>query len=118
MSAYGPPLHALFVLLGTGAAVLVFLAGAGERRRLDFDLLTVLGGALFGGSLGAKLAVAWRYLDTADAPTVLGMFLRGGQSVLGGLAGAYPGAVLTKRLIAYRTGTGDLFAPGVALGIG
>jgi phosphatidylglycerol:prolipoprotein diacylglycerol transferase len=118
MSVYGPPLHALFVLLGTGAAVLVFLAGAGERRRLDFDLLTVLGGALFGGSLGAKLAVAWRYVDTAAAPSLLGLFLRGGQSVLGGLAGAYLGALLTKRLIGYRAGTGDLFAPAVALGIG
>ncbi|HEX3130443.1 MAG TPA: hypothetical protein VH394_24110, partial [Thermoanaerobaculia bacterium] len=66
---YGPPLHALFVLLGTGAAVVVFLAGAGERRRLDLDLLTVLGGSLFGGSVGAKLAVVWRYVDTVADPS-------------------------------------------------
>lgn len=115
---YGPPLHALFLLLGTGAAVLVFLTGAKERRRLDWDLLTVLSGALFGGSVGAKLAVVWRYVDTAADPSILGLVVRGGQSVLGGLAGAYLGAVLTKKLIGYRTGTGDLFAPAVALGIG
>jgi phosphatidylglycerol---prolipoprotein diacylglyceryl transferase len=118
MRVFGPPIHALFILLGTLAAVLVFFFGAGQRRRLDGELLMVMLGALCGGSLGAKLAVVWRYLDADAAPSLLGLFLRGGQSVLGGLAGAYLGAVLTKRLIGYRAGTGDLFAPAVALGIG
>jgi prolipoprotein diacylglyceryltransferase len=117
MKVYGPPLHALFILLGTVAAVLVFFLGAG-RRRLDGELLMVMLGALCGGALGAKLAMVWRYLDADAAPSLLGLFIRGGQSVLGGLAGAYLGAVLTKRLIGYRAGTGDLFAPAVALGIG
>jgi prolipoprotein diacylglyceryltransferase len=34
------------------------------------------------------------------------------------LAGAYLGAVITKRLTGYRQPTGDVFAPAVALGIG
>jgi prolipoprotein diacylglyceryltransferase len=115
---FGPWLHALFILLGTAVAVAVFVFGARCRRALSPELLAILVGALCGGSLGAKLAVVWRYVDTAAAPSLLGFFLRSGQSVLGGLAGAYLGAVLVKRLIGYRTGTGDLFAPAVALGIG
>jgi phosphatidylglycerol:prolipoprotein diacylglycerol transferase len=115
---FGPWLHALFILLGTAVAVAVFVFGARRRRALSPELLAILVGALCGGSLGAKLAVVWRYVDTTTAPSLLGFFLRSGQSVLGGLAGAYLGAVLVKRLIGYRTGTGDLFAPAVALGIG
>ncbi len=119
----GAPLHALFVVLGTAAAVAVFLHGArrqGDERAgtISDALLVVLLGALVGGALGAKLAVAWRYVDSTTAPSLLGLLLRGGQSVLGGLSGAYLGAVATKRLIGYRRGTGDLFAPAAALGIG
>jgi prolipoprotein diacylglyceryltransferase len=115
---FGPRLHALFILLGTVVAVIVFISGARRHRAFSPELLVILVGALCGGSIGAKLAVAWRYVDTAAAPTILGFFLRSGQSVLGGLAGAYLGAVLAKRVIGYRAGTGDLFAPAVALGIG
>jgi len=112
------PLHGRFVLLGTAVAVLVFLVGARGRRALSGELLVVLVGALFCGALGAKLAVVWRYVDMDAAPSLLGFVLRSGQSVLGGLSGAYAGAILTKRLVGYRSGTGDLFAPAVALGIG
>jgi prolipoprotein diacylglyceryltransferase len=115
---FGSRLHAFFILLGTAVAVAVFVFGARCRRSLSPELLVILVGALCGGGLGAKLAVVWRYVDTAAAPTLLGFFLRSGQSVLGGLAGAYLGAVLTKRLIGYRAGTGDLFAPAGAVGIG
>ena len=115
---FGAPLHGLFVLLGITTAAVVFLAGAGRRQVLGPNLLAVLVGAFVCGALGAKLAVLWRYLDASAYPSFLGLIISGGQSVLGGLAGAYLGAVLTKRLIGYRTGTGDLFAPAVALGIG
>jgi len=118
LDLFGAPLHAFFVLLGTAAAVAVFLHGARRGRALDDRLLAVLLGALVCGALGARLAVVWRYLDTDAAPSVLGLVLGGGQSVLGGLAGAYLGAVATKRLIGYRAGTGDLFAPAAAVGIG
>ena len=111
-------LHSLFVLLGTVAATAVFLASARREGSLGDELAIVLVGALLGGALGAKLAVVWRYLDAAAAPSLLGLLVRGGQSILGGLSGAYLGAVFTKRLIGYRAGTGDLFAPAVALGIG
>ncbi len=112
------PLHGLFVLLGSVVAAVVFLLAARRRGALGDELMAVLLGALIGGVLGAKLAVAWRYLDSVAVPSLLGFLLRSGQSVLGGLSGAYLGAVATKRLVGYRAGTGDLFAPAVALGIG
>jgi phosphatidylglycerol:prolipoprotein diacylglycerol transferase len=118
LGPFGAPLHGLFVLLGTAAAALVFLSGARGRRLQAEDTAMLLAGALTGGALGAKLAVVWRFVETDAAPSLFGLLLRGGQSVLGGLAGAYIGVVLTKRLIGHTADTGDLFAPAAALGIG
>jgi phosphatidylglycerol:prolipoprotein diacylglycerol transferase len=113
-----PPVHGVFVLLGTGAAVALVLREAGRRRRLDQELSIVVLGALACGALAAKLAMLWPYLQAAGEPTLRGILVNGGKSVLGGLAGAYAGVLITKRLIGYRDATGDLFAPAVALGIG
>jgi phosphatidylglycerol:prolipoprotein diacylglycerol transferase len=110
--------HGAFVALGALAAVIVFLVEARRRRTLDDRLFTILTGALFCGGVAAKLSTSWRYLAAAPDPTLAGMLLYGGKSVLGGLAGAYLGAIATKRLIGYRAPTGDVFAPAVALGIG
>jgi phosphatidylglycerol:prolipoprotein diacylglycerol transferase len=110
--------HGAFMALGALAAVIVFLAEARRRRTLEDRLFIILTGALFCGGIAAKLSTSWRYLAAAPDPTLAGMLLYGGKSVLGGLAGAYLGAILTKRLIGYREPTGDVFAPGVALGIG
>ncbi|HSK74865.1 MAG TPA: prolipoprotein diacylglyceryl transferase family protein [Thermoanaerobaculia bacterium] len=106
------------MMLGTAAAVAVFVAEGRRRGRLDDRLFAVLVGSLVCGALAAKLSTAWRYLASAPDPSLLGMLVSGGKSVLGGLAGAYLGALLTKRLIGYRDSTGDVFAPAVALGIG
>jgi phosphatidylglycerol:prolipoprotein diacylglycerol transferase len=110
--------HGAFVALGTLVAVIVFLAEARRRRTLDDRLFMILTGTLFCGGVAAKLSTSWRYLVAAPDPTLAGVLLYGGKSVLGGLAGAYLGAILTKRLIGYRAPTGDVFAPAVALGIG
>jgi phosphatidylglycerol:prolipoprotein diacylglycerol transferase len=112
------PVHGVFVLLGTAAAVALLLREARRRRRLDEQLLIVVLGALGCGALAAKLSTLWPYLQAAGEPSLRGILLDGGKSVLGGLAGAYLGVLITKRLIGYRGGTGDLFAPAVALGIG
>jgi phosphatidylglycerol---prolipoprotein diacylglyceryl transferase len=115
---FGSPLHGFFVLLGSAVAAGIFLAGA-RRRQLPAESTTILlAGALAGGALGAKLAVVWRFVESDAAPTLVGLLLDGGQSVLGGLAGAYLGVVLTKRLIGHAADTGDFFAPAAALGIG
>jgi phosphatidylglycerol:prolipoprotein diacylglycerol transferase len=115
---YPPWVHGVFVLLGTAAAVALFVREARRRGRLDERLVLVLLVALASGALAARLATLWRYLGSVAEPSVWGLVVSGGKSVVGGLAGAYLGVHLGKRLIGYRDGTGDLFAPAAALGIG
>ena len=63
-----------------------------------------------------RLSTSWQYVEvTSDSP--LNALANGGKSILGGLAGAYAGALITKRWLGYRGRTGDLFAPAVALGM-
>lgn len=114
---YAVGTHDFFVLFGVLAATLVFFYEAERRRMLNDQLAAVAVGALVCGALGAKLSTAWQYVVLVPEPSLLGAIEQGGKSILGGLAAAYVGAVLTKRLVGYREPTGDLFAPGVALGM-
>lgn len=110
------PTHDLFVVLGVVTALVVLWARTRGSGR-DPNLLALVAGGLLTGALFAKLGTGWQYLVNADDPTLLGLWLYGGQSVLGGLAGAYLGVVVTKRLVGYRGSTGDWFAPAVAAGL-
>jgi prolipoprotein diacylglyceryl transferase len=110
------PTHGFFVGLGTLAATVVFFLMARRRGRVTEDLGIIAAGTLVTGAIAARLSTAWQYADlTGDSP--FSVWARGGRSILGGLAGAYVGALVTKRLVGYREHTGDLFAPGVALGM-
>jgi len=111
------PTHELFVFLGALAGAIVFAAETRRRDLSDERLLWIIAGTLMFGALGAKLATVWRYVAVSGDTSLEGMLLRGGRSILGGLAGAYVGAHLTKRLVGYPRKTGDLFAPAVALGM-
>ncbi len=111
------PTHEFFIGIGVLVAGLTFLSEARRRDELDDRILAVLLGALVGAAVFAKLATAWRYLQTEPDPSLAGIWLHGGRSVLGGLAGAYLGAVIAKRIVGYRASTGDLFAPAVAVGM-
>ncbi len=109
--------HEAFVVIGAVVAVVV-LRGEIKRRRVDDPRLwTIAAGSLLAGAVFAKLGTGWRYLADDPDPSLVGLWLHGGKSVLGGLAGAYFGVLVTKRLVGYREKTGDLFAPAVALGI-
>jgi phosphatidylglycerol---prolipoprotein diacylglyceryl transferase len=112
------PAHATFILLGVIAAALVFRHEA-RRRGVAGDerLLWIVAGTLAAGALGAKLSTAWHYVAATGDVSLGGIVARGGRSILGGLTGAYVGALATKRLVGYRRHTGDLFAPAVALGM-
>ena len=117
LGPWGVPTHEFFLGLGVLAALAVFAWEARRRHVNDRATWTVAAGALLGGAVFAKAATAWRYVaDTGDF-TLTGILVHGGKSIVGGLAGAYLGALLTKRIIGYRGRTGDLFAAGVALGI-
>lgn len=109
--------HSFFVLLGSVAATLIFFYEAQRRHMLTEQLIWIVVGTLFCGALGARLSVIWQPVNQGSELSLDGMLLRGGKSILGGLAGAYLGAHLTKRLVGYRERTGDLFAPAVALGM-
>ncbi|MGH2808930.1 MAG: prolipoprotein diacylglyceryl transferase [Actinomycetota bacterium] len=110
--------HDFFVLLGVAAATAVFLFEARRRRVLGEDLLWVVVGTLFCGAIAAKAGGLWNLVsDTGGPGSAAETIARGGRTILGGLAGAYLGAVTTKRIVGYRAKTGDLFAPAVALGM-
>lgn len=114
---YSVGTHDFFVLLGVLAATAIFFYEAQRRRMLNEQLVWIAIGSLLCGALVAKLSTAWQYVVLAPEPSLLGMLERGGKSILGGLAGAYVGAIITKRIVGYRERTGDLFAPAVALGM-
>lgn len=107
--------HDLFVVLGvTTALIVLWVRGKPLRGR---GMASLVAGGLLTGAVFAKLGTGWQYLARSDDPTLLGLWLEGGQSVLGGLAGAYLGVVVTKKLIGYQGSTGDWFAPAVAAGL-
>jgi len=116
-AGFAIPTHELFVFLGALAGAIVFAVETRRRGSSDERLLWIIAGTLMFGALGAKLATVWRYVAVSGDSSFEGMILRGGRSILGGLAGAYVGAHLTKRLVGYPRKTGDLFAPAVALGM-
>lgn len=111
----GVPTHEFFVALGVAVAALVYVLEARRRGRLDEQVWWIAAGAMIGGAVLAKVGSAWRFVGSGA--TIEELLLFGGRSILGGLAGAYFGAVLAKRLLGYRRSTGDLFAPAVAIGL-
>jgi phosphatidylglycerol:prolipoprotein diacylglycerol transferase len=117
VDGFAIPTHELFVFLGAVAAAIVFFSETSRRGMSDERLLWIVAGTLICGAIGAKLATVWRYVAVSGDSSLEGMLIRGGRSILGGLAGAYVGAHLTKRLVGYPRKTGDLFAPAVALGM-
>jgi len=112
------PTHDALTLLGLIVAVGIFALDARRNGVVrDPRLWWIVYGVLIGGAVGAKVATVWRYLGAAPDATLIGALADGGKSVVGGLAGAYVGALIAKRVIGYRRPTGDLFAPAVAIGI-
>ncbi len=113
----GVPTHPFFVGVGLLVAGLTFVVEARRRERLDEAMGWIVAGTLLGGALGARLSTLWGYVDSAPDPSLAGALLDGGKSILGGLSGAYVGALVAKRLVGYQRSTGDLFAPAIALGM-
>ncbi|CAN5774101.1 hypothetical protein BH23ACT12_BH23ACT12_14140 [soil metagenome] len=112
----GIPTHTFFLILGILIATALTIYEARRQGRLSQELVAVMAGTLLFGAVGAKLATVWQYVSLNEDPTLIGALVDGGKSILGGLAGAYLGALLTKRIVGYEGRTGDMFAPGIALG--
>ena len=109
--------HDAFALIGSLLALWLSWRLALRARRADSDLLLIMGMGVLAGALFGRFGLFLRYAQDAPAPTLDGFLQFGGRTLLGGLTGAYLGVLLTKRIIGYRRHTGDLLAPGVALGI-
>ena len=114
----GAAVHTAFVGLGVIVAGLVFAAQVRRDGPYDERLLVVVAGTLVGGALGMRAAGLTRFLGEGGSSALDEAWRYGAKSVLGGLAGAYVGALAGKRLAGYDRPTGDLFAPAVALGMG
>lgn len=109
--------HDFFVGLGVLAALVVFALEVRRRGTWDDRLLVVVTLTLFGGAIGMRAAGLVRHLDPGSNPGLVEGLRYGAKSILGGLTGAYVGALLGKRIAGYSERTGDLFAPAVALGM-
>lgn len=114
----GPiPTHELFVLLGVLAAGAVFAVEARRRGQTDERLAFVILGAVVGGAIFMRMGTWLQHVDLRDNASLAEQWLYGNRSILGGLVGAWLGVHVAKRLTGYRSRTGDLFAPAVALGM-
>ncbi len=111
------PVHGTFIALGVLAATVVFFFEARRRGAVNEQSLVAVAGALVGGAVGMRLSGWAEHLDFASNPSLTQAWQFGSKSILGGLAGAYVGVLIAKRLGGYRGKTGDLFAPAVALGM-
>ncbi len=109
--------HDVFVGLGVLAALVVFAFEVRRRHAWDDRLLIVVAVTLVGGAVGMRASGLVRHLDPAQNPGLADGLRYGAKSVLGGLTGAYLGALAGKRIAGYHAKTGDLFAPAVAIGM-
>lgn len=109
--------HDVFVFLGVVVALSAFLLDARRRGVLDERLGWIAIGSILTGAVAARLSTLWAFFSVSPDSTVVAALVMSGKSILGGLAGAYVGAIVTKRIVGYRESTGDLFAPAVALGL-
>lgn len=114
IGALAVPTHDTFVALGVLAAALLFFAEVRRRGMHDDRLWYVVFGALAGGAVFSRLGTWLQHWDLRQNATLVEQWLYGNRSILSGLVGAYAGVVLAKRLVGYRSRTGDLFAPAVA----
>src|SRR5687768_14374895 len=87
--------HNVFVVLGALAATAVYFWEARRRGVLSQDVAVIALGTLAFGVMAARLSSVLR--DGSAATTPASSFAYSGMSILGGLAGAYVGAILTKR---------------------
>jgi prolipoprotein diacylglyceryltransferase len=74
-------------------------------------------GLLVGGALFGRLGTWLQHLDPRQNATLAEQWAYGNRSILSGLAGAYLGVLVAKRLSGYRARSGDLFAPAIAAGM-
>ncbi|MBC7561047.1 MAG: prolipoprotein diacylglyceryl transferase, partial [Dermatophilaceae bacterium] len=106
-------------LVGAGLVATVAVFGFEKRRRAMTDerLWVVVALALAWGAVFARLGTWIQHVDLSQNDALAQHWLYGSRSILGGLTGAYLGALYGKEVTGYRERTGALFAPAVAAGM-
>ena len=110
-------IHNVFVALGFLAGGLLFMRNVRRVGAWDDRFYAMFVGILIGGALGARLSALVDGVVSGGPRGLLLAWEYGGRSILGGLAGAYVGAQIGKRISGYPGHTGNYFAPAVALGL-
>lgn len=116
-SVSGMGAHELFEALAyfIGARVYWHVV-KGVAQPAPADRLLLLGMTIFGAFLGSKLLHIAEHLPFLVQQNSWPLWL-GGKSVLGGLLGGLLGGELGKRVIGWRTPTGDPWVPALAVGM-
>lgn len=109
--------HALVLALGILAGVAVFWSQLRRSGLRDDRLWVIAGTCLAFGAVGSRVGTWWQFLDPASNEPLAQWWMDGNRSVLAGLVGAWIGVHVGKRITRYRSSTGDLFAPAVAIAI-
>ena len=119
MGGCGGLLNTHDVWVGAGLLVAIGVFGFEKRRRAVTDdrLWVVVALALAWGAVFARLGTWVQHVDLSQNDSLLHHWLYGNRSILGGLLGAYLGALFGKWVTGYRERTGALFAPAVAAGM-
>jgi phosphatidylglycerol---prolipoprotein diacylglyceryl transferase len=117
-SAFGLSItsYAVFMLLGILAAVGWHWHASRSSMELHQHSWTIILGALFFGSLGAKLMASILYVSEHGSFGFT-QFLYSGRSIIGGLLGGWFGVKAVKRWFGITTRHGNTIAPAAALGI-
>lgn len=116
---FGTIYYSIFSVIAYGAAGVIFYLETKRKKFASEKLIYILFSALLGALIGSKLGSAlfvypdfyWKNPSAILYPQV------GGKTIVGGLIGGYAGVVIAKKILKVERSTGDLFAPGLALGI-
>lgn len=109
--------YAFFVLLGLIVGLGVYLYLARKEKKLSENSIYIILAGLAGGIIGAKVVFWIIYLPALiQSYPDLSVFLSG-RSIIGGLIGGTLAVMLVKWKLGIKTKMGNLFAPGIALGV-
>lgn len=109
------PSYSIFMLLALAVGIAGYLIAAEKVAELGNKRYYLLVAEIIGGTLGAKIPI-WimqaPMLLASGAPMAQWL---SGRTVVGGLIGGVLAVLLTRRFLGISWGTGNLFAPGLAL---
>src|SRR5262245_6594580 len=100
--------HEFFVALGLAVALLAFWGAMRRPRVEDQRLWAVVAVSPAWGAVFMHAGTWFQHLDPSENAGFVEQFLYGNRSILGGLVGAYAGALVGKRITGYRGRTGAL----------